>query len=219
MSFVLFDTETNGLEPPRRLVSIAWIQFRRGPDGQAVIEEQVHKIVRPVGFEICNSEIHGITHSQACDEGEELDAVLALFRSTVNKCQCVFAYNMPFDKSVIEGEAKDPAFFAATKTRCALQMARVTLRRRQPAMENFKLGQVYRTLIDAKGFHEHNALSDSQATLAVLDKLEQMPEQFFPVYTLGSAFRKLIENDFFCNKTTKQRREFLEKHVELFGSK
>lgn len=107
----MFDTETNGLPedwsaPPSdvdnwpRLIQIAWQIHSVEGD---LIEKQGY-IVQPNGFDIPNSDIHGITSARAKREGVELNQVLSMFAEAIGLANVVVAHNLPFDKNVVTAE-------------------------------------------------------------------------------------------------------------------
>ena len=110
---LFFDTETTGL--PRdwkapvtnlsnwpRLVQLAYLQFDN--NGSKISEGDF--IIKPTGFVIPkeSSNIHGITHEKAMNEGVDLQNVLSNFHALVNNSQTLVAHNMSFDEKIVGSE-------------------------------------------------------------------------------------------------------------------
>lgn len=110
--YLFFDTETIGLpafsyEDYRnenntascRLVQLAYLLT----DEQGTIQKEVSKIIKPKGFQIRNSHLHGITQEQAIEEGEEITKVLLEFIDDL-KGRIAIAHNVAFDAFILNAE-------------------------------------------------------------------------------------------------------------------
>jgi len=112
--YIFFDTETSGL--PKnfnipfykdlgnfpRIVSLSWILT----DDFGVEVERGNHIIRPNGFQIEGSEIHGITTAEALLKGQDLKETLQLFGSMYKRgfMPTLVAHNMNFDYNVLFSE-------------------------------------------------------------------------------------------------------------------
>ena len=105
MNVVVFDTETNGLDPMKNdMLSIAWVKIRRYTDGS----DEIEFVSRAEHF-ILNDEIENTPETYAIngisDElrhcyGEPVGIVMQAFRTVVRDSYC-FAFNIEFDRSFV----------------------------------------------------------------------------------------------------------------------
>lgn len=114
MTYLFFDTETSGLpnsyrlpyhkdlENWPRLVTISWILTAQ--DGTEYARG--NHIVKPNGFKIQASHIHGITQEKAESEGKDLKTVLMWFLQDYQQFDdtVLVAHNMNFDFNVLFSE-------------------------------------------------------------------------------------------------------------------
>ena len=107
---VVFDLETTGLPKKNNgytdiqafpgIVSIAWAKI--DSDTSCINEEDVrYLVVKPYGFRIENSRIHGITHEFAYNTGSDICEVLQEFYKDVKTCDTIVAHNIKFDVPVV----------------------------------------------------------------------------------------------------------------------
>lgn len=109
MKLLIFDTETTGLPRTRasaekapdnwpHIVSISWVILDTDTN---TIEKQENHLIKPNGWIIPteSTEIHGITHSFAVENGVELYGVLKKFMSELY--DGIVAHNINFDINVV----------------------------------------------------------------------------------------------------------------------
>lgn len=114
MSVMVVDTETTGLplrrnQPPSsfnnwnncRLVQVAW-QVHERNTGALLSRQQL--VVKPVGFDISNAHIHGITTEFAKEHGVLIGAVFNALASALSGVDVIVAHNVEFDKGVLLAE-------------------------------------------------------------------------------------------------------------------
>ena len=107
MKIIVFDTETTGLPKSREpalsgpnnwphLVSIAWIVIQN----DEIIKKEYH-IIKPHAWVIPpdSTAIHGISHAEASETGENLTDILGAFLA--EKYDVLVAHNMNFDFNVL----------------------------------------------------------------------------------------------------------------------
>lgn len=108
MTIIFIDTETTGLptsmaiSPAKfnhwpRLVEIGWAIT----DSKGVILKDFNYIIRPEGYQILNSNIHGITTEKAYKEGVELKEALTFLRQDLMHADLCVAHNVIFDMNVL----------------------------------------------------------------------------------------------------------------------
>lgn len=127
MKYLFFDTETTGL--PRsynapasdvdnwpRMIQLAWVVT----DEKGNVISQNSHIIKPEGFVIplAASAIHGIEHSRAMAEGEDLLNILQAFEAAMVEHEpTVVGHNVSFDINVLGAEylrqGMDPKLFKA----------------------------------------------------------------------------------------------------------
>ena len=113
VQIVLFDTETNGL-PKRRnvagnaekgnwpdILSICWMVY----EDEKHVKTEYH-LVKPAGWKVKQTEVHGLTQEMCEKEGKPLAEVLGLFLADVSTSKHVVAHNLRFDKNVVFSAAK-----------------------------------------------------------------------------------------------------------------
>jgi hypothetical protein len=61
-------------------------------------------LVKPAGFEIKNSHIHGITHELADKYGMEISNVLKIFAKFIDETDYIIGYNIFFDINIMLNE-------------------------------------------------------------------------------------------------------------------
>ena len=111
---MVVDTETTGLplrrnQPPSsfnnwdscRLVQVAW-QVHERDTGALLSKQQL--VVKPVGFDISNAHIHGITTEFAQEHGVLIGAVFEALASALSGVDVIVTHNVEFDKGVLLAE-------------------------------------------------------------------------------------------------------------------
>ncbi len=186
--YLVIDTETTGL-PKRwsapasdlknwpRLVQIAWLLF----DKDGVEQESRELIIKPIGYSIPKiaSQIHGISHAQAVDEGVLVTPALEEFAGAVAKSQTLVAHNMSFDENVITAEfirAELPNVFSGITKVCTKDIS--TDYCKLPGRYGYKwpsLQELHRTLFSQDFTETHHALNDARVCAKC----------FFELKTLG----------------------------------
>ena len=108
---IIIDTETIGLPPHKsvpmsskdwercRAVQIAWKKVFS--DGKEVCRNY---IIRPEGFIVTLTSIHGITHQMAMDTGVSISSVLKQLTSDLKSVVTVVGHNIDFDYQIIAYE-------------------------------------------------------------------------------------------------------------------
>ena len=111
--YLIFDTETTGIPRNKtapitdldnwpRLVQIAW-QLH---NGKGKLISQHSYIIMPNGFDIPfkAEQVHGISTKRAIDEGHNLQEVLAIFATDMDKTSVLVGHNIEFDINIIGAE-------------------------------------------------------------------------------------------------------------------
>ena len=120
MTYLFFDTETTGLpknyKAPAwetdnwpRLVQLAWI----ATDELGNQKASGNWILKPVGYDIPKevSEIHGISHERAVNEGLDMKTQLDEFAKWVNDTDFIVAHNLAFDEKIVSAEYHRAGYF------------------------------------------------------------------------------------------------------------
>ena len=102
--FLFLDTETAGLSPPDRIVSICWALY--DPQGQEV-SIQYH-VIYPDGFDIRYRavNIHGIATAKARRDGIPAAQALSQFSADIARFtpELLVCHNVSFDRSTVLNE-------------------------------------------------------------------------------------------------------------------
>lgn len=103
---VLIDTETTDLPKGRnftgvRLIQIAYLLLNNNNE---ILTTKMYYI-KPDGFSIPNSWLHGITTEIASEKGRDIRDVLTELQSDLQKCEMLICHNVDFDKNVLLAES------------------------------------------------------------------------------------------------------------------
>lgn len=188
MGKLFVDTETTGLPITKnfkyhnpkntkyydnaRIVEIAYIIY----DDNDLKVKEVTTLIKPSGFIIENSNIHGITTEDAMNNGLDISDVLEelyddLFQYSVN---CIIAHNINFDINVILSECyranKDYLYCSIVKINkeCTMHLGKIYLK----STKNPKLNILYEYLFNKEVVQEHRALSDTKICAECYFKME-----------------------------------------------
>lgn len=213
MSYIFFDTETNGLpedfkvgahtypESWPELVQLAWIVT----DDDMNVLSQHSYIIKPDGWRIAktSSEIHGISQKQATEQGEHLEEVLTLFQEDYVKSELAVSHNLEFDENIMVAAFHRAGMKSPMKKVDRLCTMRTTAQ--YVGIENNwgkykwpKLGELYIRVLGKKFNETHQADQDVKALVelyAVLknDSEFKRPEPYFvPVRRMAMRFYKDI---------------------------
>jgi DNA polymerase III epsilon subunit-like protein len=170
--FVLvLDTETTGFpKGPRnqpeitsnydnaRMIELAYQVY----SSRGELKHQISRVIRPDGFIIKNTKIHGIKHGDAKKNGSPVAEVLREFSRYLESVGVVVAHNIDFDISIILSELhrlKENSAIESLKSKtlvCTMKQgaARFQCGRR------IKLTKLYEKLFGKEFLQEHRALSD-----------------------------------------------------------
>jgi len=174
---LVFDTETTGLpklisfnvynDPQElkyydsaRMIEIAYIIYSK--QGTEVLRKEF--LIKPDGFEINNSNIHGITFKHANEKGIDIRDVLEEIHQDLNNMSSVklIAHNILFDINILVSECYRynklnlVNKLKQCKTTCTMQMGMRVLN----VPFCLKLVMLYRTLFRKYIEQDHRALSD-----------------------------------------------------------
>tara|TARA_Y100000389_G_scaffold148109_1_gene147128 strand:- start:3207 stop:3776 length:570 start_codon:yes stop_codon:yes gene_type:complete len=188
MPILVLDTETTGLmtfasnrQPinPKyfnnydtcRVIELGYSIYSK-INGKWKVIKDVSMLVKPEGYTIENSHIHGISHDTAVKEGVSIVDVLDVFKKDLETVNKVVAYNSDFDYNVLLAEAyrlNDKTLVKTLKSKqiiCAMKLAKKKLK-----LSHIKLIDLYNRLFDKFDIQEHRALADVRMTANCLFKL------------------------------------------------
>ena len=184
--YVAWDTETTGLPGIRttptiknihkydscRIVSLAAVKY--SSRGREIAS--FHRIVKPDGYVVGATEIHGITHEYAVEHGTPFSQVFKEFIEFVGPVHTLVAHNSRFDENVLVSETLRkgltvPDFsFVCTNTM-----------HKETHFTPIKLIDLY-TNIFGRGFDgAHDALNDARACGEVYPHLKDVQHVHRPV--------------------------------------
>lgn len=183
---LVFDTETTGLPADYKASVKAVHNWPRVISlGMALQlpnrELQTYRcIVKPEGFTVpkASSDIHGITHEQAMDEGISLTEALDAFEFWLNGCDVLVAHNMSYDRPVLGCEfyrmERKPIFSPTMERICTKESTTDYLQ--LPGKYGYKwpsLSELHIHLFGEDFTGAHDALDDVMATLRCFNELRK----------------------------------------------
>ena len=191
MRTLCFDVETSGLFTKNanykdldkfntsRLVSISWIISQ----GDSIIE-QSYFVIRPDTWKIGkeSTDVHGITHEYACENGKNAIEVLNQFIIDVRRVSTIIAHNINFDETIIKSELfrlnliDELVDFSSKHKICTMIKGRQYMKvRKYP-----KLSELYKHLYNDEIQNAHNAIFDTKYCFLCYIKLfPSNPDVFY----------------------------------------
>lgn len=178
MTFIVLDTETCY----DHIIQLCWYVL---DDQYTILERNCHYI-KPDGFYINNSEIHGITHLEATMKGVSLLVAITSFQKSLEKHhpRLLVAHNMSFDIGKItrayQRLKKDTTFLQSIPTYCTMKKAKniLNLKNKLGRSKNPKLNETYNYFnhrnLNLELEDAHNAIYDVLYTCDVFKKLHRM---------------------------------------------
>ena len=173
---ISLDTETNGLHRTRRLLSIALV----GYDSKGEIVREYEALLRPEGYGVGPTHIHGITTELARRNGVGFTSIMnnidAFLESTVSDFKFI-GHNVIFDLEVLRSELRirnlaEGIFADTSRFICTLAMSRLMYPGTGPARGyRHNLGDMYRYLTGKGIENVHTALADARACGLVFHRL------------------------------------------------
>ena len=192
MTYIVIDTETTGLPSTRNFNNFFSYQDTQKYDTSRVVQIswQIHNnqkieplisrdfIIKPVGFAICNSFVHGITPQKAVKEGYDLVEVLGILMQDLLSVDTIVAHNIKFDVNVLKSEAYrlglQEIIDEIDKKRfvCTLEVARQLKQQKQ--IKSCKLALLYQHLFGEEMTNAHNAKYDVMYTSKVFQRMKEL---------------------------------------------
>ena len=83
-----------------RIVQIAWVICNYN---NIIITEKCYKVI-PVGFDINNHDIHGITTEDATKQGYHMNFIFEILQNDIKNVKFVICHNLAFDINIIYSE-------------------------------------------------------------------------------------------------------------------
>jgi len=83
-----------------RIISICIYLY----DDNENLIEKFYTLIKPVNFEIKNSEIHGLTTEKLLSEGKEWGEIIEQIQEMIKKSKLIIGHNVNFDKNVLCSE-------------------------------------------------------------------------------------------------------------------
>ena len=161
-----------------RLVELGYGKISKLNDSWK-FEEPMSSIIYPDNFEINNSEIHGIEHNTALQEGKPLKEVLENFKKDLVNVNTVLAYNAQFDINVLLSEAYRYGCtdfikeFNKKKFICVMEFAKKKVKGPYKP-HKYKLVNLYNSLFETKIVQKQRAGEDVTMCAKVFAKLNSM---------------------------------------------
>ncbi|MEL6719037.1 MAG: 3'-5' exonuclease [Bacteroidota bacterium] len=180
MNYLFFDTETNSkYQTSARLIHLAFIKT----DETGKELQRFSELVRPMGFQIDNSEIHGITQEVALKNGVSAQFAIHEFMAALANCSLLVAHNIDYDKKVVFNELKALGLIKThfntlynVPTLCTMQSSTAYCDIRDGGRERPKfprLSELYKKLFDKEYPQNHHALTDVEAAMHCFFELKE----------------------------------------------
>ena len=186
--YYTIDTETTGLPKGRgnpvptlstvsnwdkcRLLSVAIVSYDQNHNEIS----NYHKIIKPDGFEVCATHIHGITKEQADQEGIEFGYFIRELESFTESSLIFVGHNIIFDINVIHAELLRRNYSThlidKMTTICTLEMVKSRF------IKVRKLSEVYKLITTHPLDGAHDALNDARACGEVYKYMVSNPMTF-----------------------------------------
>jgi len=184
MKRVVFDVETTGL-PTRgvdgsrdfsnvRLLQVAHVVCDEGWN----VLDRAMALVRPDGFEVAGTHIHGITPERAAAEGVPFDdAVAPLLAALAEGDAVAYAHNAAFDVGVLTAElgrrGRPSPFGGRVPARCTMlkTQALVGARDASGRVKWPRLAELYRAATGEAMLDAHDALRDVENLAEAMRRL------------------------------------------------
>ena len=121
-------------------------------------------LIKPNGFSINNSKIHGITNEMASMEGVELEEALSIFETDLKDVGTLVSHNILFDYNILLSECyrinnlQIITKLESIKKECSMKIGKQIMRQRKSP----KLVELYKYLFDKEFNQNHRARSDTR---------------------------------------------------------
>ncbi len=192
---IFIDIETTGIpirefnlyHPPNeltfydssRIVEIGYIVY----DKHNSIVKEYSSLIKPCGFTIKNSYIHGVTQETAQKEGKNILDVLNIFYTDLEKANMIISHNINFDINVLLSECYRNKLNKLcdkvnhTLTKCTMKIGKSMMN----TQKNPKLTELYTFLFGESIDHKHRALADAKICAECYYKLAKIKDQILMV--------------------------------------
>jgi DNA polymerase III subunit epsilon len=177
--YLFLDTETTGVTPQDRIVSICWAFY----DSRGDNTSSMYALVRPEGFTIPAgaTAIHGITTERALRDGHSLASTLDAMSAEIARRspKTLVGHNVSFDRSMVLREysrAKKPEAISGLKTFCTMK-GTADICRLPGKYGDFKwpkLGELNRHLFGKSLSRAHDAQADVEACARCFFELQKL---------------------------------------------
>jgi len=126
------------------------------------IIKKVDNLIKPNNFTINNTNIHGITHEQAENEGKSISDVLDILYNDLDLVETVISHNSLFDINIILSECHRINHKLFNKLNSKIIKCTMKLGKEFMKSEKYpKLTELYKFIFNQEIIQEHRALSDS----------------------------------------------------------
>jgi len=170
LMYLILDTETTGVTPRDRIVSICWALY----DAEGREVSTTHYVILPAGFTIPAgaSAIHGITTAIARRRGIPIAQALAALFSAIEAAQpkLYVGHNVAFDRPIVLNEyarLATPENISPLETFCTMRKTTDVCRIPHRARAGYKppkLEELHRHLFRIGHAAAHDAAGDVAAT-------------------------------------------------------
>lgn len=153
-----------------RMIQICWSIFCNGQ-----LEKTCNYYIRPNGFKVSATEIHGITDEICYKKGININQIFLEFNKDLLNVNSIVAHNSKFDKNIISSELFRAKFhdtlklFESKKFICTMKSSMFL--KVDGIIKGPKLIKLYKFLFGKEFDGQHNAMNDVMATADVFHEL------------------------------------------------
>ena len=166
---VFLDTETSGMGSSDKVIQLAYIcRYTVGDLCEEVFTYNEYIDWPGISIHWAAKKIHGISSKTLKEYGLTVESVFKTFNLVSKVIDHLVAYNVAFDRRMIEGSITGDNNIGCNSWSCCLQLAREKL-----GKGSKKLGDVYKSITGSSIKNAHDALADVRAMIVVWDHLNK----------------------------------------------
>ena len=161
-------------------------------------------IIKPRGFTVRATHIHGITEARAAAEGKDIRTLYKLIRAALSRCRFIIAHNARFDVNVLlsemhrDGQRETIRQILEKRIICTMQLTRqlVSARDATGCLKSPKLSELFYRLFECAMEGAHDARQDVMNLCSIVARLYDMQILLLPRERLQRSCRSIagIEN-------------------------
>jgi DNA polymerase III epsilon subunit-like protein len=145
-------------------------------------------IIRPRGFKVRATHIHGITEARAATEGKDIRSLYSGILSALSQCRYIIAHNAKFDVNVLlsemhrDGQHETIQQVLGKRIICTMRLTRqlVSAQDASGRLKSPKLSELYSKLFDCPMEGAHDAQQDVLNLCHIVARLHELRVLLLP---------------------------------------